>query len=110
MKGWINLKKFLVICKQTGQATAFKRVLLEHTEQNNIPVKWYFADDKAYLETVEKEGINLVVISPEVLLVEKHIKEELNKKGVEYFSMKPIDFGLRRMEKLMPILEPYINK
>lgn len=104
------MKKFLVICKQTGQATAFKRVILEHTQQNNIPVEWFFADDKAYIDTIQKEGIDFVVISPEVLLVEKQIKSELDKMGIEYFSMKPIDFGLRRMDKFIPAIEPYINK
>lgn len=104
------MKKFLVICKNTGQATAFKRVILEHTEKNNLAVKWFFADDKNYADTIDKEGIDLVLISPEVILIEKQIKEVLDKKEVEYFSMKPIDFGLRRMEKLMPMLEPYINK
>ncbi len=104
------MKKFLVICKNTGQATAFKRVVLEHSEKNNLTIKWFFADDKNYLDTISEEGIDLVLISPEVILIEKQIKEVLDKKEIEYFSMKPIDFGLRRMEKLMPMLEPYINK
>jgi PTS system cellobiose-specific IIB component len=99
-----------VICKNTGQATAFKRVILEHTEKNNLSVMWFFADDKDYVDTIDKEGIDLVLISPEVILIEKQIKEALDKKGIEYFSMKPIDFGLRRMEKLIPMLEPYINR
>jgi PTS system cellobiose-specific IIB component len=105
------LKKFLVLCKETtGQSVAFKRVILEHTEKNNVPVQWFFADDKAYISLIESNQIDLVLISPEVILIEKQIKAELDKRNIEYFSMKPIDFGLRRMEKLMPALEPYINK
>lgn len=104
------MKKFLVVCRETGQAAAFKRVLLDHTESNNIPVQWFFADEKAYLDILEKENIALVLISPEVILVEKKIKEELTKRGIENFSMKPVDFGLKRMENLMPILEPFIKK
>lgn len=104
------MKKFLVVCRETGQSASFKRVLLDYTEKNKLPVEWFFGDEKVYENLVETEDIDFVLISPEVLLFEKKIKEELTKRNIEFLSMKPVDFGLKRMEKLMPLLQPHVDK
>ena len=103
------MREFLVICKKTGQSAAFKRVALDYTNKNNIPVNWHFATYEEYLAVLDELPIDLVLISPEVILLQQNIIEDLEGRKQEYFVMKPIDFGLKRMEKLMPSLEKYIN-
>lgn len=104
------MKNFLVICKETGQSAAFKRVVTEYFKNNNIPVNWHFGNYSEYLRIIDEINIDLVLISPEVMLVQQRIIEELENRRQEYLVMKPIDFGLKRMEKLLPALEAYIYK
>ncbi len=103
------MKNFLVLCRKTGQTTAFKRNVLSYTEENNLPIQWFFADHLEYQELLDKEKFHLVLLSPEVILYEKQIKKVLDERKIEHFTMKPVDFGLKRMEKLFPSLEPYIE-
>lgn len=104
------MKKFLIICRETGQSTNFKRVILNYTKTNDIPIEWLFADDKKYLDIINNNEIQLVLISPEAILVEKEIMKELDSRNIKYISMEPIDFGLRRMEKIFPLLEGFYNE
>lgn len=103
------MREFLVVCKKTGQSAAFKRVAVDYTKRNNIPVNWHFASYEEYLAILDELPIDLVLISPEVILLQQKIIEALEDRKQDYFVMKPIDFGLKRMEKLMPSLERYIN-
>ena len=39
----------------------------------------------------------------------RKIKEELDAKNVPYVVLKPVDFGLKRVDKILPLLEPHFN-
>lgn len=103
------MNKVLVLCKGTGQSEGFKRIALEYVANNNIPVDWLFENDKTYLDIVKRGDIKVVLISPEMLLVEKKIKEELNNLNIPNLSLKPADFGLKRIEKIIPLIEQYFE-
>lgn len=98
------MKKILVLCKTTGQATAFKKTAEEFAAKNGN-VEWAFADDISYVDKIEEGGVDCVGISPEMMLVEKTIKSDLDNRGIKYFSIKPSDFGLRRIEKVIEAAE-----
>lgn len=97
------MKKILVLCKGTGQSTAFKKAALEYVKNNNIDIEWAFADDTSY---EDEAGVDFVLISPEMLLVEAKLKKELEAKGLKYMSAKPADFGLRRVDSILKTIEP----
>lgn len=94
------MKKILVLCKGTGQSTAFKKAAVEYVEKESLAIEWLFADDTSYDNHV-KEGVDYVVISPEMMLVEAKVKKDLDSQGVNYFSVKPADFGLRRIDTIL---------
>ncbi|WP_297519676.1 hypothetical protein [uncultured Clostridium sp.] len=99
------MKKYLVVSKGLPQSQAFERAAREYTAKNSLSVEWYFNKEVDYLDVVKTENIDVVVISPEVLITENKIKAELDTINVDYLSVKPADFGLRRLEKIMPLLE-----
>lgn len=103
------MKKFLVLCKETSQSLAFKRMVMEYTKANNFSIEWFFCDHLRYHDVLEKGDIDLVLISPEVILYEKQISNDLRAREVQFLIMKPIDFGLKRMEKLFPTLSQYLK-
>lgn len=91
------MKKFLVLCKETGQTVAFKKAALEFGKANDI--EWSFAGDGNYDDALV--GQDAVIISPELMIVEAKIKADLDTKGVKYIAIKPMDYGLRRMENIV---------
>lgn len=95
------MKKFLVVCKETGQTKAFKKDAVEFGAKNNI--EWKFAGEGNYTE--ELDNIDAVIISPEMMLVEAKIKAELDSKGVKHIAIKPMDYGLRRMENIVKAVD-----
>ncbi|MGL4450777.1 MAG: hypothetical protein ACRCTZ_06260 [Sarcina sp.] len=99
------MRKYLVVSKGLPQSQAFERAAREYTAKNNLSVDWYFNKEVDYLEVVKTENIDVVLISPEVLITENKIKAELDTINVEYVSVKPSDFGLRRLEKILPLLD-----
>ncbi|MGL4760546.1 MAG: hypothetical protein ACRCWG_03725 [Sarcina sp.] len=99
------MKKYLVVSKGLPQAKAFEREAREYTAKNNLSVEWFFNKEVDYLDVVKTENIDVVIISPEVLITENKIKAELDTINVDYLSVKPSDFGLRRLDKIMPLLE-----
>ncbi|MGL4741217.1 MAG: hypothetical protein ACRC41_10480 [Sarcina sp.] len=101
------MKKYLVVSKGLPQAKAFERAAQEYTVKNNLAVEWFFNKEVDYLDVVKAQNIDVVVISPEVLITENKIKAELDVINVDYLSVKPADFGLRRLEKIMPQLEAF---
>ncbi len=101
------MKKYLVVSKGLPQAKAFERAAKEYVVKNNISVEWIFAKESDYLGLVKSENVDIVVISPEVIISENKIKAELDMINVNYVSVKPSDFGLRRLDKIMPILEQF---
>ncbi|MGG7178551.1 hypothetical protein ACQPU1_13195 [Clostridium paraputrificum] len=103
------MNNVLVICKGTGQAKSFERVMDEYTKKNNLPIEWIYTDDKAYLDIIAEKEVKIVVITPEVILSEAKIKAELEGKNIPYMVLKPADFGLKRTEKYMPEIEKYID-
>lgn len=103
------MNKILVLSKGTGQAKAFERTAIAHTEKNNIPVEWVFSLESGMGEVLSTGDIAVAIIAPELMLVEKKIKAELDVINVPYITLKPIDFGLKNMEKIMPQLEPYFK-
>ena len=58
---------------------------------------------------VDNRDINIVSISPEMMLVEAKIKEELDSKNIPYVILKPVDFGLKRVNNILSLLELYCN-
>lgn len=103
------MNNVLVLCKGTGQAKAFERVVNEYTAKNNLPINWIYKNDKEYLETVENEKINVVMISPEVILQEAQISAELDARNIPHITLKPVVFGLKDTSKFMPQIEPYLD-
>lgn len=103
------MNNVLVLCKGTGQAKAFERVVNEYTAKNNLPINWIYKNDKEYLETIENEKINVVMISPEVILQEAKICAELDSRNVPHITLKPVVFGLKDTSKFMPQIEPYLD-
>lgn len=103
------MNKVLVVCKGTGQAKSFERVMDDYTKKNNLPIEWIYANDKELAEIIEAGDIKVALISPEVVLVEAKVKADLESKGVPYIIVKPADFGLKRTEKFMPDVEKYLG-
>ncbi|WP_238884205.1 hypothetical protein [Clostridium sp. YIM B02551] len=97
------MKKVLVLCKETGQSKAFKKDAEKYRVDNALPFEWVFADDKEYVNVLE--GVDIVLISPEMILVQAKIKADLDSKGIKYVELKPADFGLRRLDKIVPLIE-----
>ncbi|MBB6623396.1 hypothetical protein [Clostridium gasigenes] len=103
------MKKVLVMCKGTGQSIAFKKATLEFTEKNTLDIEWIFANENQYGEIVEKDNIDLVLISPEMLVVDAKVKKDLDLKGVKYYSAKGSDFGLRRIDTIVTAIKPLLG-
>lgn len=103
------MNKVLVLSKGTGQAKAFERTALAYTEKNNIQLEWIFALEAGMADVLSKGDVTVAIIAPELMLVEKKIKAELDTVNIPYITLKPIDFGLKNMEKIMPQLETYFK-
>lgn len=99
----------LVICKGTGQAKSFERVMAEYTQKNNLPIEWIYADDKEMVNVLNEKDVKVALVTPEVILQEAQVKANLEAKNVPYITLKPADFGLKRTEKFMPEVEKYIG-
>ncbi|SHJ72588.1 PTS system, cellobiose-specific IIB component [Clostridium cavendishii DSM 21758] len=104
------MKKILMICRKTGQATMFQKAAVEYVNVNNVAIEWLFADENQYNQTVEENNVDYVLLSPEMVLFESKIKESLTSKGIEFFNVKPADFGLRRIENILKVLKPVLEK
>lgn len=96
------MNKVLVLCKKTGQSKAFKKDAIAYKEKNNLPFEWVFADESEYTDVLD--GVDVVLISPEMILVQAKIKEDLNQRGLKYLDVKPADFGLRRLDSIVKLL------
>lgn len=103
------MNNVLVLCKGTGQARAFERVVNEFTAKNNLPIEWIYANDKEYLEIIKEKNVKVVMISPEVVLLEKEISAELDNLNIPHITLKPIVFGLKDTSKFMPQIEPFLD-
>lgn len=102
------MKKVLVMCKGTGQSVAFKKSAVEFIEKNSVEIELNFVNEKEYGEIVESGNIDLVLISPEMLLVEAKVKKELDSKGIKHYSIKGSDFGLRRVDVILKAINPLL--
>lgn len=103
------MNNVLVICKGTGQSKSFERFMDDYTQKNNLPINWIYVNEKQYLDAIKDGDVKLVLISPEVVLVEAKIKAELDSKNIPYIVIKPADFGLKRVERFMPDIQKYIE-
>lgn len=103
------MKNILILCQQTGQTFAFKRTLLSHNWPNEKMVNFLFEDQNQYMEILSSQTIDLVLISPEVLLYEKQIVEKLKEYKIQYTHIKPMDYGLRRVEKVFDTIGKFIS-
>ncbi|MGL5646444.1 MAG: hypothetical protein ACRDDY_01230 [Clostridium sp.] len=103
------MSKVLVLSKGTGQAKAFERVAVEYAEKNNYPIEWVFGTEKTMGEALAGGDIKVAIIAPELMLVEKKVKAELEAVNVPHVTLKPVDFGLKNMAKIMPQIEQYIK-
>ncbi|GAA0070606.1 hypothetical protein K5V21_14145 [Clostridium sardiniense] len=103
------MNKVLVLSKGTSQSKSFERVIVEHTRKENLPIKWIFTNDSNIKDYLNDEDISVTLISPEMMLVEEKLKAELDSKNLPYIVLKPVDFGLKRVEKILPLLDPYFN-
>lgn len=97
------MNKVLVMCKETGQSKAFKKDAVAYKEKNNLPFEWVFANDTDFVNMLD--GVDIVLISPEMILVQAKVKEELDKRGVKHIDIKPADFGLRRIDNILKLLK-----
>lgn len=103
------MKKVLVMCKGTGQSIAFKKEALEFVKKNSLDIEWVFANENQYGEIVENDNIELVLISPEMLIVDAKVKQDLDSKGMKYYSIKGSDFGLRRLDTIVAAIKPLLG-
>ncbi|MGL5616716.1 MAG: hypothetical protein ACRDD2_10895 [Sarcina sp.] len=103
------MNKFLVVSKGLGQSRAFEKAAKDYVVKNNLQVEWIFETADRYLDVVKNDNIAAVVISPEVILLENKIKADLDIINVDYLSVKPADFGLKRLDKIMPLLEKFMK-
>lgn len=103
------MNKVLVLSKGTGQSKAFERFVNDYTEKNSLNIEWIFSNDSCMGEIIENGDVNVALISPEMLLVEKKIQQELEGANIPYSSIKPADFGLKRIEKILPTIEEYLK-
>ena len=103
------MNKVLVLSKGTGQSKAFERFVNDYTEKYSLNIEWIFSTDSGMWEIIENGDINVALISPEMLLVEKKIQQELEGANIPYSSIKPADFGLKRIEKILPTIEEYLK-
>lgn len=94
------MRNILILCQNTGQTFAFKRTLLTHDRTSEEMINFMFENQNHYLEIVLNQPIDLVLISPEVMLYEKQIIESLQSNNIRFIHIKPIDYGLRRVEKV----------
>ncbi|MCR4944678.1 MAG: hypothetical protein K5986_09575 [Clostridium sp.] len=104
------MNNVLVISKSQPQSKSFEKFMNEYTEKNNLPIKWIYANDKAYTEVLEKEDVKVVIISPEVMLVQSKIMADLDSRKMPYIVIKPSAFGLKQTEKFMPDIMKYIEE
>ena len=102
------MKKVLVICKETGQTKSFRRVAEDYNVKNNIPFEWTYADDRTYLGSLEEA--DAVMISPEVMLNQEKIEADLKERNIPYFVVKPMDYGIKRMDRIIPSLLPLLGE
>lgn len=103
------MNKVLVLSKGTGQAKAFERVVKEYTNKNSLKIEWIFAGENDMEEIISKGDVAVALIAPEMLVVEKKLKDQLENANVPNFSIKPADFGLKRIEKILPLMEPHLK-
>lgn len=103
------MNKVLVLSKGTGQSKSFERVMVEHTKKENLSIEWIFANDSNMNDYLSNKDISVAIISPEMMLVEAKLKAQLDDKNVPYVVLKPVDFGLKRVDKILPLLEPHFN-
>ncbi|MGL5354551.1 MAG: hypothetical protein ACRDA5_14725 [Clostridium sp.] len=101
------MKKVLVMCKGTGQSVAFKKAAVEFTQKNEVGIEWVFANENEYGDLVG--DVELVLISPEMLIVDAKVKKDLDSKGVKYYSVKGSDFGLRRIDTIVSAINPLLG-
>ncbi len=99
------MKRVLVICKKTGQSGAFERQAKRYTEQNRLAIKWMFADPHDYGYILASQKVDIVLLSPEIILHEEAIKADLTGRKIEYVQVEPMDYGLRRIENIIPFLK-----
>lgn len=104
------MNNVLVISKGQAQSKSFEKFMNEYTEKNNLPIKWIYAKDFDYAEVLEKEEVKVVVISPEVMLVQAKIMADLDSKNKPYILIKPSAFGLKQTDKFMPDVMKYIEE
>ncbi len=95
------MKQVLVIHKNTGQSVAFERFSAEYTAKNNLEINWLFANDKNYEQIIEENNFDRVYISPEVILIQAKVENYCNAKGIKTENIKPADFGLKRIDKII---------
>ena len=81
----------------------------EFIEKNTIDIEWVFANENQYGEVVENDNIELILISPEMLVVDAEVKKDLDSKGVKYYSLKGSDFGLRRIDTIVEAIQPLLG-
>ena len=97
------MRKFLVVCKETGQTKAFKKDAIDFGAANGI--EWTFAGEGDYTDALSANEVDAVIISPEMMVVEGKIKSELDSRGIKHIAIKPMDYGLRRMENIVKAVE-----
>lgn len=103
------MKNILILCQQTGQTLAFKRTLLSHDWLKDKMIQFQFVDQNQYLEIISNQMIDLVLVTPEILLYEKPIIEILKERKIQYAHIKPTDYGLRRVEKVFDTIGKLLN-
>ena len=101
------MKKVLVMCKGTGQSLGFKKAALEFTDKNSLGIEWIFANENEYDDFLE--NVEIVLISPEMLIVDAKVKKDLDSKGVKYYSVKGSDFGLRRVDTIVEAIKSLLD-
>lgn len=98
------MKRVLILSNGTGQSKEFNEAIKRYTKENNILVDWIFSNEEYINKHLKCRDIDLVLISPEMMLVEEHIKKDLEENSLPYINLKPVDFGLKRVDKVISLI------
>ena len=95
------MKKLLVLSRQTRQTEAFKKAASEYVIKNNVDIQWGFSGENQYIQLLEMESYDCVLVSPELMVELNKIKLECESINMKCLELNAADFGLRRVENII---------
>lgn len=94
------MMKIIIVSRNTPQSTAFMKALSLYIETNQIDIQ----SELVIYPNLAKIAVTtnaVLLMSPEVLVYEKEIREKVKDTKLEIYSCKPVDFGMKNIEKIL---------